>query len=115
MIDLSSFPAPAEPVAHQHIEWKEFELNRMARRLVVAGRPMTLRLKEYELLEIMLQRPEKCFSRDELLRCIWGYDFDTGTNLVDALVYSVRKKLRRHVKRPIIETVRGVGYRLAGS
>lgn len=115
MTDSISHPEPPKTQSGDAVrfEWGELQLNGAARRLFVAGRPLALRLKEFDLLRVMLEQPDRCFSRDELLERVWDVDFDTGTNLVDVVVYSLRKKMRLVTDQPVIETVRGVGYRLA--
>ncbi len=56
----------------------------------------------------MLQHPGRVFSREQLLSRVWGYDFDPGSNIVDVYVGYLRSKLGAE----LIETVRGMGYRL---
>ena len=55
-------------------------------------------------------RPGEAVSRSELLGNVWGHDYDGGSNVVDAVVRGLRKKCGEHAD--ILETVRGVGYRL---
>ena len=64
--------------------------------------------QEFILLESLMRHPDRAISREELLNYVWGYDYDPGSNIVDVYVGYLRKKLGRG----IIETVRGVGYRL---
>ena len=76
-----------------------------------AGRPILLTPRERALLELLVRRGGDTCGRAELLREVFGYDFDPGTNVVEVHVAHLRRKLggaRAHV-----ETVRGVGYRLA--
>ena len=96
----------------QTLEWGALRLHLASKKLYVEGEVVLLRRKEYDFLHVMLSTPEKCFSRDELLLRIWGLDFDTGTNLIEVLVYNLRKKIREVYDDPVIETLRGVGYRL---
>ncbi|MEZ4702004.1 MAG: winged helix-turn-helix domain-containing protein [Rhodothermales bacterium] len=87
-------------------------LNRRYRQVLVDHVPIRLRRREFELLEHFMRSPGQCFSRDELLADVWGIHFDTGTNVVDAQVYSLRLKLKTVGVSQAIETVRGVGYKL---
>ncbi len=64
--------------------------------------------KEFELLMLLAESPEKVFSRDEILNKVWGYDIFPTTRTVDTHVMQIRQKT--HVD--LIETVRSVGYRL---
>ena len=74
------------------------------------GEELTLTLKEYELLHLMLEHPMQVFTRDRLLSSIWGYEFDGESRTVDVHIRSLRQKLGAAGGQ--IETVRGVGYRL---
>lgn len=81
--------------------------------VTVDGKTVTLTLKEFELLERLMRNQNIVLTRDQLLEDIWGYDFDGETRTVDVHVRTLRQKLG--VKGEIIETVRGVGYRIGGS
>jgi len=93
------------------------ELNRMERRVLREGMPVELTVKEFTLLEFLLQRQGSCCSRVELLREVWQMSPDTGTNVVDVYVNYLRKKLASvhpdgEAAPVLIETVRGIGYAL---
>ncbi len=88
-------------------------LDERARTLAVHGRPVHLTLREFDLLGYLVGHEGVACSRDELLEGVWGIDFETGTNTVDVFVYALRRKLRAAGLSGAIETVRGVGYRLA--
>lgn len=81
-------------------------------RVTVAGRPLDLTFKEFELLRFLASRPGRAFTRPALLREVWGYDFYGGTRTVDVHVRRLRAKLGPEHEH-LIETVRGVGYRSA--
>lgn len=78
------------------------------RRASVDGSSVELTAREYALLELFLRHPDQVLSRAQLLANVWGYDFDPGSNVVEVYVRYLRKKLGADV----IETVRGMGYRL---
>jgi DNA-binding response OmpR family regulator len=84
-------------------------LNIRTRRAEVDGNEVDLTAREFAVLETLLRHPDQVLSREQLLSHVWGYYFDPGTNLVNVYVNALRKKLGSGV----IETVRGVGYRLA--
>lgn len=69
--------------------------------------------KEFELLKILMQHPNKVFTRDTLLDQIWGYDYYGETRTVDVHIRYLRSKLAKYGLEQAIETVRGVGYRFA--
>jgi two-component system OmpR family response regulator len=85
-----------------------------ARRVVtLAGVPLTLRPKEFDLLYFLVKHPDVVHSRDLLLRRVWGYDFPMGTRTVDVHMRWLRQKIEQDPGHPVLlETVRGVGYRL---
>lgn len=84
-------------------------LDLRTRRADVDGREVELSAREFALTEAFLRNPGQVLSREQLLSRVWGYDFDPGSNVVDVYVRYLRKKLGAD----LIETVRGMGYRLA--
>lgn len=86
----------------------EVRLDLRARRATVRERTVNLTAREFMLLETLLRHPDQVLSREQLLSHVWGYFFDSATNLVNVYISSLRKKLGAD----IIESVRGVGYRL---
>lgn len=92
-------------VAGVHINVKKHEVT-------VSGKEVILTLKEFELLEKMMRNQGIVLTRDQLLTEIWGYDFDGETRTVDVHIRTLRQKLGN--KGEIIQTVRGVGYRIGG-
>jgi DNA-binding response OmpR family regulator len=75
------------------------------------GRPLDLTYKEFELLKFLAQHPGRVFTRDQLLREVWGYDYFGGTRTVDVHVRRLRAKLGSEYES-MIGTVRQVGYKL---
>ena len=78
--------------------------------VTVAGRAVTLTLKEFELLRSLMEKPGTVFTRDRLLSEVWGTDYDGETRTVDVHIRTLRQKLGE--AGGMIGTVRGVGYRL---
>ena len=77
------------------------------------GVPVALTLKEYDLLNVLLENKGQVFSRDTLLKMVWGYDFSGESRTVDVHIRTLRSKLGEC--GDMIETVRGVGYKIGGS
>ena len=75
-------------------------------------RAVTLTLKEFQLLCLLLERRGTVFTRDQLLNTIWGYEFDGASRTVDVHIRTLRQKLGHSGN--CIETVRGIGYKIAG-
>ena len=69
--------------------------------------------REYALINYLISNAEKACSRDQVLGDVWGISFETGTNMVDVYMYFLRKKLEAHGIKGMIETIRGLGYRLS--
>ncbi len=68
--------------------------------------------REYALLEYLMRHPDQVLTRQQLLDTVWGFNFDTGSNVVDVYIGYVRRKLDRLGEPGFIETVRGAGYRV---
>jgi two-component system OmpR family response regulator len=64
------------------------------------------------LLELFMRNPTHVLSRSKILSQVWEYSFDPGSNVVDVYVGYLRRKLNRDGLHPLIQTVRGAGYRL---
>ncbi len=82
------------------------------RRVYVGDQEVVLTLKEFDLLQYLLENKGRVLTRDQLLVHIWGYDFDGETRTVDVHIRTLRSKLGEAGQE--IETVRGVGYRMGG-
>lgn len=83
-------------------------LTKVARR---GHRQIELAPREWALLELFMRHPTHVISRARIMNEVFGYDFDTGTNLVDVYVGYLRKKLNAPGEEPLIKTVRRAGYR----
>jgi two-component system, OmpR family, response regulator MprA len=78
------------------------------------GRTIDLTAKEFDLLRFLLEHPRQVFSKGQILEAVWGYDYLGGSNVVEAYVSYLRRKLNAPGEPDLIETVRGAGYRLGG-
>lgn len=92
---------------------ENLELDIEKHKVKVDGEDVALTLKEFEMLEKLIKNQHIVLSRDKLLEEIWGYDFDGETRTVDVHVRTLRQKLGSAGE--LIETVRGVGYRMGGN
>lgn len=68
--------------------------------------------REFALLEYLLRHAGQVLTRQQILDAVWGFDFDTGSNVVDVYIGYLRRKLDRDGEPSSIETVRGAGYRV---
>lgn len=94
----------------EHLVVGPLELWPSRREATLEGREVTFTMREFDLLEFLMRSPGVVFSRETLLQRVWGWDFDGGSRTVDVHVQTIRAKLGEHAN--LIETVRGVGYRL---
>lgn len=78
--------------------------------VTVAGKAVSLTLKEYELLKLLMENPGRVFTRDNILSGVWGIDFPGETRTVDVHIGTLRTKLEK--AGDYIRTIRGVGYKL---
>jgi two-component system alkaline phosphatase synthesis response regulator PhoP/two-component system response regulator VicR len=79
------------------------------------GSTVSLTAKEFKILETLLRRPTKVFTRDELLEIVWGYDYLGDSRTVDMTIMRLRKKLEDDAESPkYVKTVYGFGYQLGG-
>jgi len=93
------------------LRYNDLEMNRLLRQVRRGGRPIELSPREFRLLEYFLLHPEEVVTRVQLLEKVWDMSFDPETNVVDAHISNLRKKLEMAGGR-VIQTVRGAGYAL---
>ncbi len=87
-------------------------LDLLTRAVTRAGETVELQPREFELLALLLRHAGRVVSKTMILEAVWGYRFDPRTNAVDVLVHRLRKKIDEPFEPRLVETVRGVGYRL---
>ena len=94
------------------LSWGRLTLDLTSRQVLEGDRPLTLSGREFELLLHLLEARGRVVSREELLETIWGSE-QGGSAVLDATVHRLRRKLAEVIPSPdLVETVRGVGYRL---
>ncbi len=89
--------------------------NLLTRDVNRAGRRIELTAREFALLEQLMRSPGRVLTRTQICEQVWNYHFDPETNLVDVYVQRLRKKVDGEAELKLIETVRGVGYRITGA
>jgi len=88
----------------------DLQIDLLARRVSRDGREIELRPREFTLLEYLARNADRVVAKTMILSHVWGYQFDPQTNVVDVLVSRLREKIDRPFGRPLLHTVRGVGY-----
>ncbi len=84
----------------------------LSRKVFRDDREITLQGKEFNLLEQLLRNQGRVMTRTMLLENVWGYHFDTGTNVIDVHMSNLRKKIDPPGSSPMLHTVRGAGYKI---
>jgi len=85
-------------------------LNSVTRSVERAGTPITLQPREFHLLEFLIRHRDQVVTRAMLLESVWNYRFEPQTGVIDVMISRLRQKIDRGFDRPLIHTVRGVGY-----
>lgn len=91
------------------IQYKEIQISAVQRQVFVSGSEVVLTQSEFDILLLLLRNQGRVFTRDELLNFVWGYEFIGDEKNINFHIMNLRKKLNVDY----IETVRGVGYRIA--
>lgn len=98
----------------QVIAHKNLTLNRKDGRVFIKGEQISLTTKEYAILELLLSYPDKMFSKSNIFESIWNEDFDIyDDNALKVHMSNLRAKLKKYDDEEYIETIWGMGYRLA--
>lgn len=97
---------------NQVYQLDDIQLDTKAHRVTNGQEEVTLTHREYDLLQFFLAHPDEVFTRDDLLDQVWGADFLGQQNVVDVYVGYLRNKITTTGASPLIQTVRGVGYKL---
>ena len=93
----------------------DLTMNLLTRQVKRGEQAVELTAREFSLLEQMMRSPGRVLTRVQICEQVWSYDFDPGTNLVDVYVKRLRQKVDSASELKLIETVRGVGYRIRPS
>jgi DNA-binding response OmpR family regulator len=101
----------ASQVPQTTLRGGDVEVNLLTREVRRGGELVRLSTTEFELLVYLMRNRGRVLTREQILRAVWGYEYDPGTNVVDVYVGYLRRKLRRGEGKAPIVTVRSVGYR----
>jgi len=100
------------PVDEQLMSVGPLEFDRQSLRFSVGGKEIRMTAKELAIIELFMNHPGTLFSRERILSNVWGLNMDPLTNVVDVYIGKLRKKIDNDGTKSMIETVRGLGYRL---
>lgn len=103
-------PAGEEKAQSELLTFRDLEMDPARHTVSCGGTPLELTVKEFGLLQALLENVSIVLTREQLLERVWGYDYFGETNVVDVYVRYLRSKLEAVSKEKYIQTVRGVGY-----
>lgn len=93
-----------------HLKVGDLSLDIATREVKRSGLEINLQPREFSLLEFMMRHPGKVLSKTMIMEHVWNYDFDPGTNVVEARICKLREKVDQGFDHKMIQTVYGVGY-----
>ena len=102
-------PLQMDPVLHLG----DLAMDTARREVCRGGRLIELSPREFTLLEYLLRHPRHVLTRTQIAEHVWNFDFFSDSNVVDVYIGYLRRKIDRGFDRPLLQTVRGVGYRLS--
>ena len=102
------------PVPHGVVAACGIVMDTDARTVTVAGCPVELTRREFDVLEVLARNAGAVLTRDQLLDRVWGYDFQVRSDAVDTVVSYLRRKLEADGRPRVLHTVRGVGFAVRG-
>ncbi|MEU6146568.1 response regulator transcription factor [Streptomyces sp. NPDC047081] len=103
---------PAEAVPDHRLRFQDLALDPRTRTVTRADHALDLTRTEYSLLEYLLRHAGKVLSRGQILKDVWGFDFEPTSNTLDVYVMYLRRKTESRGEPRLIQTVRGLGYTL---
>ncbi|MGW1773605.1 response regulator transcription factor [Streptomyces sp. NPDC002104] len=121
LLRRSSYAAPspgeAGPGDADALTFGDLRMDLATREVTRAGRPVELTRTEFTLLEMFLAHPRQVLTREQILKTVWGFDFEPSSNSLDVYVMYLRRKTEAGGESRLVHTVRGVGYvlRAAGA
>ena len=90
----------------------DLRMDLLGRQVTRAGKAIDLQPREFKLLEFLMRHAEQAVTRTMLLENVWDYHFDPQTNVIDAHISKLRQKIDAPFGKPLLHTLRGVGYKL---
>ncbi|MDJ0345096.1 response regulator transcription factor [Streptomyces sp. H10-C2] len=111
LLRRSSYAAAAAAVDQDNaLTFADLRMDTSTREVTRAGRPVELTRTEYTLLEMFLAHPRQVLTREQILKSVWGFDFEPSSNSLDVYVMYLRRKTEIDGLPRLVHTVRGVGY-----
>jgi DNA-binding response OmpR family regulator len=102
--------APADDSGHKEIVLGDLHIDLVRKSATRGGRDLELTATEFALLQFLAERADIVQSRGDILKGVWGYDFDPQTNIVEVYIAYLRKKLEQNGDTKLVHNQRGFGY-----
>ena len=99
-----------EEIVKPVLQIADLEIDSIARKVRRGGREINLTATEFKILELLAKNKDKVFDRVLIAEKIWGFSFNSGTNIIDVHINSLRKKIDREFDKKLIQTRKGFGY-----
>ncbi|MFG3042727.1 response regulator transcription factor [Streptomyces sp. NPDC048330] len=104
----------AGPADGDVLSFEDLRMDLATREVTRGGRTVELTRTEFTLLEMFLAHPRQVLTREQILKAVWGFDFEPSSNSLDVYVMYLRRKTEAGGEPRLVHTVRGVGYALRG-
>lgn len=102
-----------DAIVKPSLKLADLEVDSITRKVKRDGKEIGLTATEYKILELLLENKEKVFDRIHIAEKIWGFSFNSGTNIIDVHINSLRKKIDKDFNTKLIHTKKGFGYVLS--
>lgn len=110
LLQLVRFYLTPPQVVKEQLQYSDIVLDLTTRQLFVKNNPISLTMKEFELLKYLMSHPQKVLSRKKILENVWGEGFQGESNVIEVYIRYLRIKIENEDHKRLIHTVRGVGY-----
>ena len=111
--DCARAPIPASAIDRAALRFRDWELNLDSHTFTVAGAPVALTRTEFGILKLLMKHPQKVFTKQELFELAWGEPYSVEDSTVNVHVSNLRRKLKPTDTDGYLQTVWGLGYKLA--
>ncbi len=95
------------------LQWEDLRLDRESAAVTAGGKPVSLTVREFEILALLMERPKRVFTREQIYESVWGEDYMGDDNTVNVHISNLRAKLAKVSDREYIKTVWGIGFKMA--
>ncbi|WP_077615952.1 response regulator transcription factor [Caenibacillus caldisaponilyticus] len=103
----------ASMMIDQTLSYKGIVMDLQKKKVTIDGDPIALTIKQYELLEYLIQNKDQILTREQIYDRIWGFDSETTVGIVEVYIHHLRRKLAPYHYDKDIQTIRGIGYMLS--